>query len=149
MRKPFLLSVAVVVLFAAALPVAAMAGPYKVKDLQPISGPSPFAAGCPGAVGDEERIVGDEIEPAITVNPANPRNVIATWQQDLGAAVRSDLVASSLDGGKTWTRTTIPGLTICTGGTADVASDPWVSAGRDGTVYFVGAAGFLSADLPP
>ena len=145
----FLLSIAAVVLVAAALSAAAMAGPYKVKELQAISGPSPFAAGCPGALGDEEKVAGDEIEPAITVNPANPRNIIATWQQDLGAAARSDLVASSLDGGKTWVRTTIPGLTICTGGTADVASDPWVSAGGDGTVYFVGAAGFLSADPPP
>src|SRR6266508_5562369 len=127
MRLRFdLLSFAAVFLVAAAvLPAAAIADPYKVKDLQAISAPSQFATGCPGALGDGERIAGDEIEPAITVNPANPRNIIATWQQDLGAAARTDLVAASLDGGKTWARTPIPGSTVCTGGTADAASDPW------------------------
>jgi hypothetical protein len=116
---------------------ATAAAPYRVKDLQVLSGQSPFAAGCPGALGDGDRI-----------NPANPRNIVGTWQQDLGLAARTDLVASSLDGGRTWTRATIPGLTRCTGGTADAASDPWVSAGGDAAVYFVGAPGFLTADPP-
>jgi hypothetical protein len=133
---------------ASGLDTVTSAAPYRVKDLQVLSGPSPFAAGCPGALGDGDRIAGAEIEPAITVNPANPRNIIGTWQQDLGVAARSDLVASSLDGGRTWTRATIPSLTRCTGGAADAASDPWVSAGGDGAVYFVGAPGFLSADPP-
>jgi hypothetical protein len=102
-----------------------------------VSGASPFAAGCPGARFDDQTITGHELEPAITVNPANPRNIVAAWKQDVGTPnqTRSDLVASSLDGGRTWTRSTIPGLTACTGGTADAGSDPWVSAGRDGTVY--------------
>jgi len=125
------------------------AGPYKVKDLRVVSGPSPFAAGCPGAF-NALAITGHELEPAITVNPANPRNIVATWKQDVGPALqsRSDLVASSLDGGKTWTRSTIPGLTTCTGGTADAGSDPWLSAGGDGTVYFSGLAADLSTDPP-
>jgi hypothetical protein len=128
---------------------AASAGPYKVNRLQAISGPSPFPAGCPGALRDDTNITGHELEPMITVNPARPRNIIATWKQDVGPfATRSDLVASSLDGGKTWRRSTIPSLTICTGGTADVASDPWVSAGGDGTVYFGGLAADLSTAPP-
>ena len=124
-------------------------GPYRVKDVRVVSGPSPFAAGCPGAFNGLA-INGHELEPAITVNPANPRNIVATWKQDVGPAnqSRSDLVASSLDGGKTWTRSTIPGLTTCTGGTADTGSDPWLSAGRDGTVYFSGLAADLSTDPP-
>jgi Neuraminidase (sialidase) len=86
----------------------------------------------------------------ITVNPANPGNIIATWKQDVGPALqsRSDLIASSLDGGRTWKRRTIRGLTKCTGGTADAASDPWLSAGGDGTVYFSGLAADLSTDPP-
>jgi len=124
-------------------------GPYKVKALRVISGPSPFAAGCPGARFDDTNITGYELEPMVTVNPANPRNLVATWKQDAGpASTRSDLVATSLDGGKSWARRTIPGLTVCTGGTADGASDPWVAAGGDGTVYFSGLAGDLST-LPP
>jgi hypothetical protein len=132
------------------LPAVAVAGPYKVRNLRVISGPSPFAAGCPGAALDATRIAGAEIEPAITVNPADPRNIVATWQQDVGrGAARSDLIGTSRDGGKTWERVTIPGLSRCTGGSADVATDPWVSAGPDGSVYFSGAAIFLSSDPPP
>jgi hypothetical protein len=142
----------VLLLASAPLPAVADAtpdkvGPYKVKDLRVVSGPSPFAAGCPGTF-DDLAITGHELEPMITVNPANPRNIIATWKQDVGPALqsRSDLVASSLDGGRTWTRSTIPGLTKCTGGMADAGSDPWVSAGGDGTVYFSGLAAVLSTD---
>jgi hypothetical protein len=137
-------------LVSALLPVVAGAGPYKVKNLHAISGPSPFAAGCPGALHDDTNITGHELETAITVNPTNPRNIIATWKQDVGPfnGTRSDLVASSQDGGKTWTRTTILGLSVCTGGTADSPSDPWVSAGGDGTVYFGGLAADLSTEPP-
>jgi len=143
-----LVAVGSALLVSALLPVVANAGPYKVKNLQAISGPSPFPAGCPGGFRDETKIPGHELETAITVNPANPRNIIATWKQDVGPFNgRDDLVASSLDGGKTWTRSTIPTLTVCTGGTADTASDPWVSAGGDGTVYFGGQSGVLSPDL--
>ena len=58
------------------------------------------------------------------------------------------LVASSQDGGRTWRRSTIPGLSKCTGGTADGASDPWVSAGVDGTVYFSGLAPHFQGTTP-
>jgi hypothetical protein len=142
-----------VLLVSALLPTVAGASPYKVKDLQAISGPSPFSNGCPGALFDATNITGHELEPAVTLNPANPRNIIATWKQDVGplAPGRTDLVASSLDGGKTWVRNAIPGLTVCTGGSSDTASDPWVSAGADGTVYFAGQSGLLSSDpsVPP
>ena len=131
------------------LTAAAAAHPYTVRTLMAASGPSPFAAGCPGAFHDEAKVTGLVIEPAIAVNPKNPRNIVATWKQDLSAPfnARDDLVASSFDGGRTWRRTTIPGLTRCSGGTADTASDPWVSAGRDGTVYFGGQSG--DVDLSP
>ena len=137
MRPRFLVVLAVAV--TAAVPSMAAAAPYRVKDLRQVSGPSPFAAGCPGAAFDATMITGQEVEPLITVNPANPRNIVGTWKQDVGPdSTRSDLVASSQDGGRTWTRSTIPGLSKCTGGTADGASDPWVSAGNDGTVYLRG-----------
>jgi BNR repeat protein len=131
-------------------PAVAGARPYAVTNLRAISGPSPFAAGCPGAGLDETRIAGAEIEPAITVNPAHSRNIVATWQQDLGrGAARTDLIGTSRDGGRTWKRVKIPGLSRCTGGSADVATDPWLSAGADGTVYFSGAVVFTSSDPPP
>src|SRR5439155_14598144 len=97
---------------------------------------------------DAEHIAGAEIEPAVTVDPRRPRTVVAAWQQDLGFGGRTDLISSSHDGGRTWSRRTIPGLTRCTGGTADSASDPWLAAGRDGTMYFTGATLTLATDPP-
>ncbi len=149
MRLRWVLVVAVV-LVTGALPAVAAGKPYTVQRPQAISAPSPFAGGCPGAQLDETRIAGAEIEPAITVNPADPRNIVATWQQDVARGVaRSDLIGTSRDGGRTWERVTIPGLSRCTGGSFDSATDPWLSAGPDGTVYFSGAALSLSADPPP
>jgi hypothetical protein len=123
-------------------------GGYVVRDLRALSGPTPFPDGCPGAAQDGAHIAGAEIEPAVTVDPSRPGTIVATWQQDLGYAGRSDLIGTSRDGGRTWSRRTIPGLTRCTGGTADSASDPWVSAGGDGTIYFTGAAISLATDPP-
>jgi hypothetical protein len=144
-------AVAVALLASVLLPAVAAAHPYTVRTLTAASGPSPFPAGCPGAFHDEDKVTGLVIEPAIAVNPRNPRNIVATWKQDVSGPfnARDDVVASSLDAGRTWRRTTIPGLTRCTGGTSDTASDPWVSAGGDGTVYFGGQAGDVSSDPPP
>src|SRR3954447_3460540 len=142
----------VAALLAGILPGAgAAARPYVVKRLTVASGPSPFAGGCPGAFHDEDKVTGLVVEPAIAVNPRNPRKIVATWKQDVSAAfnARDYVVAFSRDAGRTWRRTTIPGLTRCTGGTSDTASDPWVSAGGDGTVYFGGQAGDVSSDPPP
>src|SRR6185437_11576848 len=96
--------IAVAVALAPTVPALAQAEPFKVKNLRAISGPSPFAAGCPGALHDDTNVTGYEVEPMITVNPANRRNIIATWKQDVGPfdGTRSDLIASSLDNGKTW-----------------------------------------------
>jgi hypothetical protein len=143
--------VAAALLASVLLPALAAARPYHVRTLTAASGPSAFPAGCRGAFHDELKVRGLVIEPAIAVNPRNPRNIVATWKQDLSGPfnARDDLVASSLDGGRSWRRTTIPGLTRCTGGTSDTASDPWVSTGGDGTVYFGGQAGDVSSDPPP
>ena len=133
----------------AAMPAVAAAHPYRV-DLRQVSGPSPFSRGCPGSAFDSTMITGQEVEPSITVNPANPRDIVGTWKQDVGPdSTRSDLVASSLDAGRTWRRSTIPGLSRCTGGTADGGSDPWVSAGLDGTVYFSGLAPHFQGSTRP
>jgi hypothetical protein len=118
--------------------------------VQVLSGQSPFGGGCPGRRLDERAITGSEVEPALAVDPSDRRHLVATWQQDIGTpAARSDLIATSADGGRTWRHSAIPGLTVCTGGTADFASDPWLSIGGDGTVYFSGTSGSSTADPPP
>src|SRR5947199_7575318 len=79
----------------AAVPAGAAARPYTV-DLRQVSGPSPFAGGCPGTAFDATMITGQETEPSITVNPANSRNLVGTWKQDVGPdSTRSDLIGSS------------------------------------------------------
>jgi hypothetical protein len=74
-------------------------------------------------------------EPSLAAAPANPRLLVATWQQ-LGSPVGTgNVVAVSHDGGGSWTRTILPGLTSCNGGSYASATDPWVSIGPDGFVY--------------
>jgi hypothetical protein len=152
MRARPLVTIGTAVLLAA-VPLGvgpAAAGEDHGDRVEVLSGPSPFAAGCPGRRLDEAAITGAEVEPAIAVDPSDRRRVVATWQQDIGTpAARSDLVARSDDGGRTWRTAVIPGLTLCSGGTADFASDPWLSIGGDGTVYFSGTSGSSTADPPP
>jgi len=137
-------------LAAAHAPAAADEDHGRRDGVRTLSGASPFAGGCPGRRGEDITITGAEVEPSVTVDPTDPRRVVATWQQDIGTpAARSDLVASSDDGGRTWRTSTIPGLTVCTGGTADQASDPWLSTGGDGTVYFSGTSGIVAGPAPP
>lgn len=122
--------------------------PFEVRGLIAMSGATPFADGCPGAANDDAHIAGYETEPSITVSPRRPRRIIASWMQDPGpgVAARSTPIASSRNRGTTWKRTTIPGLTACTGGTADAAGDPWLSTGVDGTAYFTGVAASFSPE---
>ena len=131
------------------LPAAAAGAKPSGVELHQISGPTPFAAGCPGAAFDSTMIPGQELEPSLTVNRAHPRNIVAAWIQDVGPdSSRTDLTASSRDGGRTWIRHTIPGLTKCEGGPADSAADPWLSSGPDGTIYFAGLAPVFAGDTP-
>ncbi len=96
--------------------------------------PSPFGQGQPDVVG----------EPDLAVDPADPDHMVATWQQDrytdVGAS-RSDLVASTFDGGRNWTApATLDGLSACTGGERYRASDPHVAVGAQGAAWFAGMA---------
>ena len=139
-----------VLALAGAVPAVAGGAPEAPRvRVQALSGPSPFATGCAGG-GELGRISGAEVEPAITADPADPRKIVGTWQQDIGVfAARSDLIATTQNGGRTWRRSIIPGLTTCSGGSMDFASDPWLSTGVDGTVYFSGTSGLAISDPPP
>ncbi|WP_175963549.1 sialidase family protein [Burkholderia pyrrocinia] len=103
-----------------------------------VSGPSPYAActiGGPGTV-----YVNAEVEPWLSVNPANPTNMIGVWQQDRwsNGGAHGLVAGYTFDGGATWARTTQPFSACAPGGlTYERASDPWVSFGPDGTAYSV------------
>ena len=136
-------AVAVALLASVLLPAVAAARPYTVRTLTAASGPSPFAAGCPGAFHDEDKVDRPRDRARDRGQPEEP------------AQHRRDLEAGHLGGLQRPRRRrrllarrrqdvatdTIPGLTRCTGGTRRHRQRPWVSAGGDGTVYFGGQAG--------
>lgn len=81
------------------------------------------------------------VEPWIVVNPTNPNNILACFQQDRwtgpDGGARGIVTAVSFDGGLTWGRTSVPGIALTTGGTYERASDPWVAFSPDGSAYVV------------
>ncbi len=109
--------------------------------LVPVSGISPFGAlencGNFPVQSDSMNFVDSEVEPWIAVNPTAPANIVAVWQQDRWSdgGSRGNVAGVSLDGGATWDIVPIPGITDCTGGPWERASDPWVSFSPDGTLH--------------
>jgi hypothetical protein len=104
-----------------------------------ISGASPFAS-CP-SIGQFKNYPNSEVEPYVAVNPRDPANIVAVWQQDRWAdgAARGIVTAASHDGGRTW-RTTWASFSTCSGALAGPsslprASDPWVAFGGNGLAY--------------
>jgi hypothetical protein len=86
-----------------------------------------------------------EVEPFVAVNPSNERNMIAVWQQDRwsSAGSRGNVVATSFDGGVTWTTVTDTKTSFCTGGTVANggamfrSTNPWVTFSPGGVGYLI------------
>src|SRR6266487_1789613 len=116
-------------------------------NLVTVSGPSPYA-GCSIAGQPGTNYLNAEVEPWVSVNPANPKNIVGVWQQDRwsNGGARGLVAGFSSDGGTTWGETTLPFsgcapgaiLDPFTGAPYNRASDPWVSIGPDGTAYAIG-----------
>jgi hypothetical protein len=112
-----------------------------------VSGSSPFAPGCSGHDEPGTNYLGTEVEPWLSVNPADPDNVVAAWQQDRwsNGGAHGLVTGVSFDGGATWT-SSYANFSRCPLGAArddtsqpghlwDRASDPWVSFGPSGTLH--------------
>ncbi len=102
---------------------------YVVRSVQQIAAQAVAAA--PGSEPDTV------IEPDVQADPADPRVVVATFQQGRypdGASVDPGY-AWSHDGGQTWRHANLPKLTAAVGGHFDRASDPVVAFGPGGVVY--------------
>lgn len=137
------LGVALVAALAPAAITPVSAGPFTVGPPTLISEPSPFA-GCDvsAMAGGGINYLNAEVEPWVAVNPTNPSNIIAVWQQDRwsNGGARGMVTAASHDGGATWTRT-FAHFSTCAGGTPDNggnyerASDPWVTFSPNGDAY--------------
>ncbi|HEV8673716.1 MAG TPA: sialidase family protein [Methylomirabilota bacterium] len=101
---------------------------------------SPFA-GCTadaGSVGTN--YPNTEVEPWLDVNPTNPKNLVAAWQQDRwnNGGSRGLVAGVSKNGGKTWKQVVIPKLSACSGSDTYIrASDPWLSFAPNGDLYHI------------
>ena len=77
------------------------------------------------------------------MNPVNPLNIVAVWQQDRwsNGGSRGNVVGTSFNGGSTWTIVTATKSSLCTagsianGGDLPRATDPWLSFAPNGDVY--------------
>jgi hypothetical protein len=115
---------------------SATADSYSVDRLLAISGFTPWPGGC-GVTGTQTS--DSEAEPYIAVNPTDSKNIVAVYQQDrfpMDGGALSDLAAVTKDGGATWSTVQLPGISRCTGGGDERASDPWISFGGDGRAYY-------------
>lgn len=114
----------------------AMAEGVRISGPRIISGDTPLPESCDG--------LRQETDTMIAADPAHPRHLVATWDQDNH---KSTVVATSRNGGKSWTISTLPGISKCTGGSSDEVVDPWVSIGAKGVAYFaslpLSVSGFL------
>src|SRR5438874_7636005 len=80
-----------------------------------------------------------EIEPSIAVNPANPQNVVAVYQEGriANGGDATNGYATSFDAGRTWSAGELPNLTTYPhqGGVFERASDAVVAFGPNNLVY--------------
>jgi BNR repeat-like domain len=144
MRRLVVLAVGALALLAATAP--AEAAPFTLGPTTVASGASPFAPGCGGAGESFASSVlyeNAEVETHVAVNPANPANVVAFWQQDRwnDGGAHGLLAGYSFDGGLTWARSA-PRFSNCAGGTGDAggyqrATDPWLSFSPNGRLHAI------------
>ncbi|MEW6208197.1 MAG: sialidase family protein [Acidobacteriota bacterium] len=89
----------------------------------------------PGSVAQPET----QAEPYLAVNPENPLNLVAGYQESRfsNGGARALNYSTSTDGGATWTEGILPNLTVAAGGPWEKASDPWVAFGPNNRAYFV------------
>jgi hypothetical protein len=129
--------------FTLATAASSAAGMFTRSSLQDVSVPSPFAdCAISGVAAGGTNFLNSEVEPWVEVNPTNPMNVVAVWQQDRwsNGGARGLLTAFTHDGGATWD-TTFPHFSTCAGGTPanggnyERSSDPWVTFSPNGDAY--------------
>lgn len=141
------------VALAAVLPVVATAAPAVAANRpgspepRAISGPTPFTANCSFPNPHVAPSLNTEVEPYLAVNPKNPDNLVAVYQQDrfVNDGANGVLASVSANGGKTWQTPPVsqqPTFSNCEGGTAanggdfEKTTDPWIDFSPFGRAYF-------------
>src|ERR1051325_8301329 len=92
---------------ACALAPGASAGIFWAGAVLVASAPGPLAGCTVGGAPGSVLYPNAEEEPWVDVNPTNPQNLIAVWQQDRWSdgGARGLVTAVSHDGGLTWAET--------------------------------------------
>jgi hypothetical protein len=139
------IAVLTVIVFAVLLGAVRLAGVEPTQSARPrpvltgglnlIAGNSTFPVDCNGQqVGTNFR--DSVVEPSVASNPQNPSHLVGVWQQDRWSTGGSSgvLAAVSMDLGRSWTPS-VAHFSICTGGSYQRVTDPWVTIAPDGTVY--------------
>jgi hypothetical protein len=146
MRSAVLVVGAALALAAGSSPAAA--APFGLGPPTVASGASPFAPGCGGAgeaIATSVNYRNAEVETHVAVNPTNPANVVAFWQQDRwnDGGAHGNLAGYSFDGGLTWARSA-PRFSRCAGGAGlgnagdyQRATDPWLSFSPNGRLHAI------------
>jgi hypothetical protein len=123
---------------------AASAAAVQLGPLTKVSDGDRFATCKADNVAKQEQQTGavnypnTEIEPWITANPADPKDVLAGWQQDRWSdgGSRGLLAGLSRNGAASFT-TVVPGrVSKCEGGPWIRTTDPWLDFSPNGTAYF-------------
>jgi BNR repeat-like domain len=122
-----------------------------------VSQPSSFPSGCDGVASETGTVYPNTaVEPYLVINPFNGSNLVAAWQQDRwsNGGSRGLLLASSMDGGNSWTPTSAP-FSRCTGGNAGNlgdyarATDPWLTASPTNGIVYALSLSFTGTTLAP
>jgi len=98
---------------------------YLAGPTVPVSGPSPFASCTADAYLADTINADSEVEPSLAVDPLDRGHLAAAWQQDrvVDGSARGHVVGVSFDAGATWQPVVVPGLTPCSGGSFDYATE--------------------------
>jgi hypothetical protein len=137
-------------------PLVLRAGPFTTGPLVPVSAVNPIAACTADDVagqiardptGQRRVFRNSEVEPWVDVNPMDPNNIVAFYQQDRWSdgGSRALVAGVSKDGGASWTPVAIPGISLCSGGTFQRATDPWLSFAPNGVLHQLS----LALDIDP
>ncbi|HZD58541.1 MAG TPA: sialidase family protein, partial [Anaerolineales bacterium] len=135
--------------------LTASAASYMASAPVPVSAATSPFTGCTADSGQVGTFSPDtEVEPWMEVNPADPDNIVASWQQDRwnNGGSRGLVAGVSTDGGANWTQVTVPDVSTCSGHPFyNRASDPWHSFSTDGSLYLMSlstSTGITSAGFP-
>lgn len=146
--RRFVAFTAIVLAVSSGFMAGAQARPASVNGAHRITSTSPFPADCGlnlAQTGYGDSVTDAETEPTLGVNPRDERNLVTSWMQDL---YQGYAAAWSDNGGLTWHTSLVLGNSPCNGSEYELAADPWLSFGPDGTAYLAGISLDVSESVP-